>query len=74
MSSEMIDRFVMYYSISSLFLFPEIVAYCKWKWGKQISFVALLVFCSIIAFMYYRNLSSNIYEIVPYVSIFSYNR
>lgn len=74
MSSEMIDRFVMYYSISSLFLFPEIVAYCKWKWGEQISFVALLVFCSIIAFMYYRNLSSNIYEIVPYVSIFSYNR
>lgn len=71
MSSEIINRFIMYFSISSLFLFPEIVAYCNWKWGRRISIVTLLGFLALITFMYFRNLSSNIYDIVPYISVFA---
>lgn len=71
MNSEMIIRFTVYFSITTVLMYPLLIKYLHWKCGKSIAFVMLLILILAMGFMFWRNLSNNVYGILPYTSIFN---
>lgn len=71
MNSEMINRLAMYISISSVFVYPTILRYVHNRYGKKCLWIAWLFIILSIGFVFLRALLRNIYDIIPYVSIFN---
>lgn len=70
MSSEMIDRFLFYFSIMAVFVYPMFIRYAHIKYGKRFSLALGLFIICVVGYMFTRYLSTNAYGIIPYDWIF----
>jgi len=71
--SEMIDRFLTYFSITCVWVYPVIENYLKYKYSKTLGNIYKLIIILICSYTLIYQLNANVYQIVPYKTIFSNN-